>query len=437
MLEIINEYIVLPLLPFLLILSGGYLTFKMGILRPKRLVSGVRAMLRNDGGCGVSPFDALCVALAGTLGVGNIVGVAVALSLGGAGAVFWMWVSAFFSLGIKYTETVLAVQYRTQINGEYRGGPMFYILHGLNKKRLSRAFCVLCIICSLASGCIVQSNSAAAAIEETYGVPCAVTGLVLAVLCGAITVGGIKSISRFTSCMIPIMTAVFVALSVIAVFKNIQQIPQIFSDIINGAFGLRQASGGLGGFFAAQAIKQGTAKSALSNEAGAGTSPISHAGANTKSPVEQGFLGMFEVFADTIVMCSITAFVILGAFPDIGYGTDYDGVRITNDAYGMFFGQASRHIITVSIAFFAFATLICWSYYGVSCVEFICKKRYIGRVYLITYCVCIFIGALVAPKLMWSVTDLLTSAMIFLNVPVVLRLSGEAKRETDRYYSAQ
>ncbi len=435
MLEKINAYIALPILPVLLILAGGYLTVKMGILRPKRLYIGIKSLFCTKCEGGVSPFAALSVALAGTLGVGNIVGVAVALSLGGAGAVFWMWICAFFSLGIKYTETVLAVKYRYKEGESCRGGPMYYIFHGMGNITLARIFCVLCIASSLASGCVIQSNSAAAAINETYGVPCWATGAVLCVLCGVIVIGGIKSISRFTSLAVPLMTAVFIALSLIAIFKNLQQIPDIFVRIVKEAFGVNQAASGAGGFFISQAVKHGAAKSALSNEAGAGTSPISHAGANTKSPVEQGFLGMFEVFADTIVMCTLTAFVILGACPNIAGSADYGGVGITNEAYGVYFGKSAHHIITVCIAFFAFATLICWSYYGVKCVEFLCKSTFACKTYLAVYCACILAGAVVTPEFMWTLTDLFTCAMIFLNVPAVLRLNSVAKRETEKYYS--
>lgn len=430
----------LPLLPLFVILPGSYFIFKTGILTPKRLKASLRCLFKKNGEDGVSPLSALTVALAGTLGVGNIVGVAVAITLGGAGAVLWMWVCAFFSMGLKYAETVLAVRYRCQSGKggtKNKGGPMYYIFYGLGKKRLSCLFCALCICSSLASGCVIQSNSAAAALTLQYGVPPLLTGVVFAVLCGVIVIGGIGSISRFTSALIPFMTAVFLAVSLGAIFSDLSAASSAFGQIFACAFQKGSIGGGIAGAGIAAGIKHGMAKSALSHEAGAGTSPISHAASNTKSPVEQGFLGIFEVFADTVVMCTVTAVVILMAYPRITVGDPYDGMYMTSEAYGAFFGTAAHHIITVAVAFFAFATLICWSYYGVCCVEYLTKDKRFSSLYLLLYCLCITAGAVVKPQFVWEMTDFFTCALIFLNVPVIFALRGEVISETEKYYSSQ
>lgn len=430
----INDRIILPLLPLITVLCGGYFLFITRLLKPSRIKKAVGALFKRSSSDGISPLAALSVALAGTLGVGNIVGVAVAISVGGAGAVFWMWVSAVFSLGLKYAETVLAVKFSKDENGKRVGGPMYYIFFGAKSKKLSYFFCILCIASSLASGCIIQSNSASRAVLS-YGIPTYVTGGVLAVLCGVIVIGGIKSISRFTMASIPVMTSVFMIFSLFIIISNVSAVPGVIKNIFSCAFGLDSASAGIGGYSVACAIKHGVAKSALSHEAGAGTSAISHGASNTKSPVEQGFLGMFEVFADTVVMCTITAFVILIAYPNITVSDIYDGIAITNSAYGYFSGDTARHIISLCVVFFAFATLICWSYYGVRCIEYVSKNKFFSKLYLFVYCVCIFIGSSVCTEYVWQLTDFFTCVMIFLNVPVTLKLRKYVVYETEKYYS--
>lgn len=425
----------LPVLPFVIILSGGYFLIKTRLFTPKRLKRCVSSLFTKNTNDGVSPVAALTLALAGTLGVGNIAGVAVAIMLGGAGAVFWMWVGAFFSMSLKYAETVLALRYRCSENGKSVGGPMYYICSGLGKKRTARAFCVLCICSSLGSGCIIQSNSAACAIHLQYGIPPVVTGVILAVLCGLIVLGGIGGISRFTLRFVPLMSVVFLLLSVLIIVSNTEEALVSFFDIFTCAFSPRSIGAGITGFSVMNSIKQGMAKGSLSHEAGAGTSPISHAAANTKSPVEQGFLGIFEVFADTVVMCTVTALVILIALPNLTSLNPYDGISAAACAYGYFFGNTAYHIISVCVLFFAFATLICWSYYGICCVEFLTHDGRYSVLYLVLYCIFIAIGAVTAPEFMWELTDFFTCALIFVNVPCVFALRREVLRETEKYFS--
>ncbi len=435
MLDFINEHIALCCLPLIVFIIGGYLAIKMRIFTPKCFKCALSSLFSKNERDGISPVSALCTALAGTLGVGNIAGVAVAISLGGPGAVFWMWVSALFSLSLKYTETVLAVKYRKIEGTDICGGPMYYIFYGLGNKRLANIFCILCITSSLCSGCIIQSNSASVAMYRSFGIPHAITGLFLGILCGVIVLGGIKSISRFTSIVIPITSAVFFALSLIAVCMSIDKLPYILSMIFKNAFGIQQISSGICGFSVRYAIKHGVVKSSLSHEAGSGTSTISHAASNTKSPVEQGFLGIFEVIADTLIMCTVTALVILCAYPQVSFAGSYSGVDITSGAYGEFFGVHGETIISSAVLLFAFATVICQSYYGVSCVGFLTKNKNWHTFYVLAYCVCTVLGSVITFEFMWRLTDLFTCCMIFLNVYAILRLSGEAEYETVKYYS--
>lgn len=424
----------LPLLPLVIILSGLYFLIKTRLFAPKRLKRSVKSLFTKNTDSGVSPVAALTVALAGTLGVGNIAGVAVAIMLGGAGAVFWMWAGAFFSMSVKYAETVLALRYRCIENGKSVGGPMYYIYSGLGKKRIAEAFCVLCICSSLGSGCVIQSNSAAVAIRLQYGVPPIVTGCILAVLCGLIVLGGIGSISRFTLKAVPLVSMVFLVLSAFIIVSNASEALVSFFDIFASAFSFKSVGAGVTGLSVMNSIKQGMAKGSLSHESGAGTSAISHAAANTKSPAEQGFLGVFEVFADTVVMCTLTALVILIAKPHLTSLNPYDGISAAACAYGFFFGNTAYHIIAVCVLFFAFATLICWSYYGICCVEFLTHDKKYSVLYLVLYCIFIALGAVTAPEFMWELTDFFTCALIFLNVPCVFALRREVTLETESYF---
>lgn len=431
----------LPCLPIVVFFAGGYLALKLRVFSPLSIRSCFLSLFGKRNRSGVSPFAALTVALAGTLGVGNIAGVAVAISTGGCGAVLWMWVSALFSLSLKYAEVILAVKYRKIENASEGdmspricGGPMYYILYGLKSKPLACAFCFLCIVSSLCSGCVIQSNSAAVSMNRTFGVPFCITGLILGILCGFVVFSGIKVISRFTSVAVPAISLAFFVLSLTAVIMSADKLPFVFSEIFRSAFGIRQMSSGVCGFAIAKAIKQGVVKSSLSHEAGAGTSAISHACANTKSPVEQGFLGIFEVLIDTVVMCTVTALVILCAFPQESI-VGSNGVDITARAYGVFFGACGDGMISASVLLFAFAAIICQAYYGVACVEFLTKSKHWRSFYILAYCVCTVAGSVITLEFMWCLTDLFTCCMIFLNVYAVMRLRGEAEYEVVKYHS--
>ena len=241
-------------------------------------------------------------------------------------------------------------------------------------------------------------------------------------------------IFSFTMKTVPVMSFLFLFISLFIIFTNIPDAIRAFGEIFSSAFGIKSISGGVTGAVVAQSIKQGMAKGSLSHEAGAGTSPISHAASNTKSPVEQGFLGIFEVFADTIVMCTVTALVVLIARDKVSFSDPYNGMAVTQSSYGVFLGEAAHHIIAVSTLFFAFAALICWSYYGICCVEYLTDDKRFSSLYLVLYCIFIAVGAVIRPEFMWELTDFFTCALIFINVPVLFSLRGEVIAETEKYF---
>ncbi len=445
---------------------NSFYQFGMGILYPTvLLLVGIFFMLRlraffvfhplrvtkiffkkNSIEGGVSPFRAVCVALAGTLGVGNIVGVAVALKIGGPGAMFWMWVSAFLLMPVKYAEIALALvtrKKRTEKGKEqYYGGPMYYI--GENQKapklgmRAAQIFSVLCIFSSLILGNMMQINAAAVSLESTLGISKYISGAVLMILSAMIVFGGIQSIGSFCVKSIPAMSLMFMGISMWIIIQNAGMIPSILQTIVKEAFVPRAIGGGIGASAFLQTLRQGLAKGVLTHEAGCGTSPISHASANTKSPVEQGFWGIFEVFADTFVLCSMTALVILiGAQKADIFALD--GILSTIAAYEIFIGPAAGIIISVSVLFFAFATVISWSYYGIECIRFLNKKRPLKtglwiKSYLSLYCVLILVAAVTHFSKMFEISDLLNLMMTIINTMFLCLESKRIKKLTDAYF---
>lgn len=376
---------------------------------------------------GTSPFRAVTVALAGTLGVGNISGVAVALSLGGAGAIFWMWISAFLAMIVKYSEIVLAVYHREKSNGEIHGGAMYYIKKGINKKGLASIiatfFALFCIFSSLTTGSIIQINAAAEAAYASFRTPPIIIGIIIALL-SAVSLFGKKAskISEITVRLVPAMTLIFICLSLTVIFTNIKQIPNIFTLIIRGAFSQNSAIGGILGYIFSKGVRFGVTKGLFSNEAGCGTSTIAHAQANNTSPSAQGVWGIFEVFFDTIVLCTMTAFVLLlnysDSVPDVG-----GGVTITLSAYTTQLGPIANTVLSISIILFAFATILCWAYYGCECVRFITKRKYAIDVYLIIYLLSIIYGASAPSSLVWEIADLSICIMMSINTICICQMS--------------
>lgn len=429
----INRNIFGPALPVLLIAVGIYffvICRGFWIMHPVRVI---RSMLKKgDSPSSPSPVKTVTVALAGTLGVGNIAGVATAITAGGAGAIFWMWISALAAMGIKYAEIVLAQKYRVRDGDKYIGGAAYYIRNGIKSRGISAAFSILCIFSSFTIGNIVQSKASADAMQEVFGADPRVIGAAMAIVTCAVVLGGIKWVGNFSAAVIPALSIVYIVLSVWVIFTNLSELPRVFRDIFTSAFGLRSAVGGAAGYAVMRSLRFGAARGIMSNEAGCGTAPTVHAEANAAHPAEQGFWGLFEVFVDTIVLCTMTALVILIAF---GEKFDSDGTILAIRAYEKYFGGAAGWIIGISILLYAIASIICWSYYGCSSLLYLGGGENARRVYVLIYgAVCIW-GAVAAPSAVWELADLSISSMTILNVCCVCVLGREVSSLTKAYFS--
>lgn len=417
MLEFLNRYLCGIILPVMLILVGIYFAFKLKwfyILHP---IKAFKEMLRGG-------FKSLSLALAGTLGVGNIVGVASALISGGAGAIFWMWVSAFIAMSLKYCEVCLAMKYRKVNNcGEYYGGAPYYIYDGLKKKTKNKFakvfsifFALLCVLNSLTTGNLVQIN----AVSNLTDFPKLYVGIVFSVLILVIILGGLKRISAFTSILIPILSVFYVVLSVYIIFSNICEIPSVFALIFKEAFKVRCAISGFCGYGIMSAIRFGVSRGLLSNEAGCGTSPTAHASTSISDAHSQGCLGIFEVFVDTILLCTLTAIVILL------YGkSNNNSMSLVINAYEFFAFDIGKYGIIVSSLLFALATIACQYYYGIESLGYITKKSFAKSLFTVIFCVVIIIGAIIPMSLMWQISDLALCLMTIFNLICLIALKNE------------
>ena len=367
---------------------------------------------------GISSFQAMTTALAGAIGTGNIVGVAGAIALGGAGAVFWMWVAAFFGMATIYAENVLGMKFRIKSGKGYAGGPMYYIEKGMQNKALAVAFAVFCTFAAFGMGNMTQANSAAAALKECFGTDQKLTGLVMTAAVGLIIAGGINRIAGLTEKLIPAAAVMYLLTAGAVIAADFSALPSVFLRIITEAFDLRAAAGGFMGYGMAKALKYGISRGVFSNEAGLGSSPIVHAAADTDDPVRQGMWGVFQVFIDTIVLCTLMALCIL--LTDSGNGSD--GVSISIAAFEGVFGSAGKIIITLSIVIFAFATLVSWCYYGEKSVEYLFKGRFIP-VYRIIYVLVTFVGSILSIRLVWDISDTINGLMAIPNLIALLCLS--------------
>ena len=400
-----------------------------------------RAMMRRERIGGISPFRALTLALAGTLGVGNIVGVASAIALGGAGAIFWMWVSALGAMILKYAEIVLAVKHRrVGTDGTPYGGAMYYICDCFDAKRMPRTgatlavvFAVLCIVDALSTGCVIQVNAVASAFEGVFGLPVWVCGAILTVTCLFLVGRGVDSLSFLTERLVPLMTGGYLLLSVAVLVLRADAIPEAFIGIFRDAFNPQSAAGGVLGFLLNRGVRYGTMRGLLSNEAGCGTAPIAHAASNTKSSVEQGFWGLFEVFVDTILLCTVTALVIL-VEPQVLTTFAGDGVMMTIAAYAAVLGQGAAWFLAVAVLLFGFATVICWSHYGAECVRYLTRSHTAQMLYRIATCLAVLCGSLLAPDSLWEVADFAIGTMTMINLGILIGMRREIRRETAVYF---
>ena len=421
----VNERILLPLMFVFLFVAGIFISVKIRLFflkSPKTVVSSL------IDGKSKGSFRALTVALAGTLGVGNIVGVADAIYYGGSGSVMWMIICAFISMSLKYAEVVLAIKYRRSEHG----GAFYYISYALNKPVIAKFFAILCILTSFTLGNMIQSRAAADSVKTAFQIPDYVFGIILFFLCGAVIIGGFRRISDFTLKLIPTLCIIYTLLCSIIIVFNIEKIPGICAVIFKNAFSFKSVSGGVLGYGMISAMKYGCMRGIISNEAGCGTAPIAHSASKTNSPAKQGCFGIFEVFVDTVVLCSLTAFVLL-IYPN----NSHSQMNSVISSFGCFFGGSASYIISVMIVFFAFATLVCWSFYGIESLHFLNPSQKLKKIYLFIFCVFCIIGCTVTEKIAWALSDFTVSIMTMINCVCLFLLSGKVKSETDSFLNEQ
>ena len=419
------------LLPLIIVYSGFYFTKFLGgfyLLRPARTL---RLAFSKENANGVSPLRALSVSLAGTLGVGNITGVAVALILGGAGSLFWMWISAFFSMILKYAEIVLGMRHRIYENGKSVGGTMYYMEKGIGGrfgKALAWLFALCGVISAFSMGSMVQMKAASDAISQTFSFPALLFGILTAILCAILLFGGYEKISRLTAFLIPLLSALYLVMAVRIVWLESERIYPLCREIFKEAFSFSSASGGIFGFFTSAALRQGIAKGSFSHEAGCGTAPLAHAEAETKIPAKQGIFGIFEVFFDTAVLCTLTGFVILLSDEPIS-GTN--GMKLVMDAFAHYYGASARYIITVSVILFALAAVICWGYYGKAMLSYLTKSSVVSFFYILLFCAVSLVGTVMTEGVVWQLSDLTVALMTLLNLSAVFMLRKQVREETE------
>lgn len=415
-------------LPMLIIMvgTGLYFSFRFRFFQIlhfriwwKKTIGGLSRKKNRENIEGISPFEAMSTALAGAIGTGNIVGVAGAIALGGPGAVFWMWLSAIPGMATIYAENYLGVKYRIKRGGRYVGGPMYYISKGLGCKMLALIFALLCTLAAFGMGNITQSNSAAGAISGSFGIDRTICGIVLSLASGAVILGGIKRISALTGRLIPILTVIYIFAAVCVILTHYSQIPYALKSIISSAFDLRSVSGGISGSVMALAVRYGVSRGVFSNEAGLGSSPIANSAADTDDPELQGMWGMFQVFIDTIIMCTLMALCILTSCKNTDKA---DIMELSISAFSGTFGSAGRYYISCAIAVFAFATLISWCYFGEKSFEYMTDGKFILS-YRLLYCLAAFAGSVMEITFVWEISDTINGLMAIPNLIAILALS--------------
>ena len=385
----------------------------------------------------ITPFQAVCTALAATVGTGNIVGVALAIATGGPGAIFWLWISALVGMVIKYCEVTLSQAYRsTNDKGEVVGGPMYYITKGMGMKWLAVLFAFFGGFASLGIGASVQANALAGGVNATFGIPTWTIGVVAAALGALIFIGGIKRIANVAERLVPFMSILYIAGAFVVLIINAGEIPAAFALIFKNTFTGTAATGGFLGASVMYACRIGMARGVFTHEAGMGSAPIAHASADNDHPARQGLWGAFEVFFDSIVMCTVTALVILTS------GLWYDPALVgdTRAMSSMAFENAftgGQYIVTVGMCLFAFATIIAWYYYGEKCVEYLSKGNKLVKIgYQIVYTAFVYIGCVASLDAVWEFADLFNGLMAVPNLIALIALSPVIKRLSDDFFRA-
>ena len=429
----INEYIIGVALPAYLLITGIYFGFRLRWFHILHPVKCIGFALSGDRKRAVS---ALTLALAGTLGVGNMVGVASALAIGGCGAVFWMWVSAAFAMILKYSEIVLSIRHMFYEGGEGRGGATYYIRNIFLSLRLPAAgkilsalFAVLFAINALTMGSMLQSGAVSQAMSIGFSVPLPIGSAAIALLTLSVCVAGKRGVMRVTERIVPIMTLCVLVLSAAVLILRAEEIPEAFGRIFEGAADFRAAGGGILGFLLSDAVRLGTMRGLISNEAGCGTSPTAHAEAGATCAARQGIFGIFEVFVDTILLCTVTALVIIVSHVPLD---ETDLMGITLGAYSSVLGRWSEYPVAASVVCFGFATVVCWSHYGCEGVYYLCRHPAAKTVFTVIFSLSVFLGGVISPDAVWGISDLAIGAMTLINLTVLLLGRDQIVEETRR-----
>ena len=440
MLELLNSidtFVWGPPLMILLIGTGVLLTVRLGLLQVLKLPSALKLIFsaRNAGSGDINSFQALCTALAATVGTGNIVGVATAIKAGGPGALFWMWLAAFFGMATKYAEGVLAVKYRTvDENGNVSGGPMYYIEKGLGKsfKPLAIMFSVFGIMTAcLGSGTFTQVNAITSIVNVSAGVPVLYTAAVLTILVAIVTIGGLHSIAKVADKVVPFMSVLYVVCTVSVLVFYASELPAAISLVIHSAFNPTAAAGGFLGATVMVAMRSGVARGIFSNEAGLGSAPIVAAAAKTKWPAEQGLVSMTGTFIDTIIICTLTGLTLIVSGVWTG---DANGAAMTEQAFSSAFPFAAKYMLMCGLVLFAFTTIIGWNYYGERCVEYLFGVKAIMP-YRFIFIALVAVGAFLKLEMIWIIADIVNGLMAVPNLIALLGLSGVVVAETKAYFT--
>ena len=439
MTDILNQIDGLVWGPWLLVLlvgTGVLLTCRLSLLQVLKLPRALKLIFfaRNKGDGDIDSFKALCTALAATVGTGNIVGVATAIKLGGPGALFWMWLAAFFGMATKYAEGCLAVKYReVDDQGNIAGGPMYYIEMGLGKKwkPLAVAFAIFGIMTAmLGSGTTTQMNAITASVQAGFGVSNYITCAVITVLVAIITFGGLKSISKTASKIVPAMAVVYFIVTVIFLGLNAGELPHAIALVIDGAFNGTAAAGGFAGAGVMLVLRSGIARGLYSNESGLGSAPIVAAAAKTKWPAEQGLISMTGTFIDTIIICTLTglSIVVSGEWMN-----GLNGAALTNAAFKDAFPVFGGYMLMIGLILFAFTTILGWNYYGERCMIYLCGTKGVLP-YRVIFIILVASGAFLKLEAIWVLADIVNGLMAIPNLIALLALSGVVVRETAKYF---
>lgn len=439
----VNGFVWGPVMIALMIGTGLFLSFTTNFLQFRKFVFAMKNTMgsifsknqHNKDSSGVSSFQAVATAMAGTIGTGSIAGIATAIGMGGPGAIFWMWVSALLGMITKYSEIILSMKFREKDeDGKWVGGPMYYIKNGLKVKSLAVLFAIFAMLACLGTGNATQSNSIANALDSTMNISPWITGAVLTIIVSGVILGGMSRISSVNEKLVPVMALFYVICSVTAVIINIRNVPAAFVLIFKEAFNFSAATGGVCGYGIMAAMHYGFSRGVFSNEAGLGSAPIAHAASTTKEPVEQGLWGMFEVFFTTIIICTLSALVILSS--DLWNTGEFEGAALSIASFNKILPGIGSIVVTLSTIFFALSTILGWAYYGEVAVGYIFKnRRKAVDIYRLIYVAVVFVGAVGSLELIWSISETMNGLMAIPNLIALLGLYKVVKKLTKEYFS--